>query len=482
MTHYNPAEILPRAVRNYLSEADQITGTTVGSWTVSSGNANLSLDFEMQPVPDGRWNVLVVTPTDTDPVVLTCNPAVTTIADNTDSMSFSIQVKSTRDLTATLEIERQKGAPPLSVSRTVVSPADRWSVIRSELLYLPQDVVPYYITPTLTFANHQNNPIYLYLPNIYPEYGFRLNTFLREAVMYMPEFLIEQDKAQQFPTYPLLRILDIGSGYAGKGFEQYKEFRFLDRESGYRDVHELKSHLVDPEVAEEEFLPWLASVSGNSLTGDSPTTTPWENFPSSWQDWLTEIDAGTPTQMDVSSISVDGSGTVTVTATSTLEAWLTVGSVVDIGGTTAFNGQFEVLSEDGGTNSFTYFDASAIGASSESTGTIDQVDNSWFEIEGYDLVVANIQTFWRWQIQNRYLSQRAGTLEGLRETVKFFLTDTQSVRITPNYSGAFTIHVETLTSETRDGITGSSAQYILDAINLSKPVGVLATHECVASL
>jgi len=478
----NPANILPRSVKNHLPTVDQITGTTSGSWNVTSGNATLSIDFSMQPVADGDWNVLVVTPTDTNDITLTCSTVATETHDAGDSMSLSFQIKSTKDVTTTMVVARDKGAAPLSTSRTVVAPADRWTVLRSEPLFLPLDVVPYYITPTITFSNHQGATLYLYLPNIYPEYGFRRNTFLRETIQYMPDFLIRQDKAQTYPTYPLLRLMDVGSGYAALGFEQYKEFRFRDAEAGYRGDAATSSHFINPDYAHEEYLPWLASATGNVLTGDSPTTTPWENFPTAWQDWLTEIDAGTPTQMSISSISNDGSGTVTVTTSSSLAGWLIAGVVVDIGGTTDYNGQFEVLSVSGGTNSFTYFDSSTNASSSESSGTVDQVDNSWLEIEGYDLVVANVQLFWRWQIRTRYNAMLSGTNEALEETIKFFLTNTKSVRITPNYSGPFTIHVETLTAETRSGTTGTASDYILEAIELARPVGVLVTHECVASL
>lgn len=482
MAHLLPFELLPQVIRNRIPDVDQWTGPDVGSWSVTSGNASTRIVADMAP-DVGVWRVLELTPSDSSAMVLTFDSVSTDTDDVLDSMKFLVQVKSTRDLQVDITVTRNKGAAPLSTSKTIYTAGDRWVVVRAEPLYLPFDTVPYEITVNVTISNHQSSPVYLYHPTLMPEYGFRRNTFLREVVSYMPRVLIEQDRVQTDPSYPLVRLVDLASGYAGLAFEQYKHFFFRDSESGANPNNLFsKSGLVDADHAEPEFLQWLGSVTGNELIGDSPTTTPWVNFPTAWQDWMTEIDPDNPTQMSISSISNDGSGTVTVTAASALEAWLVDGATVDIGGTTAFDGQFEVLTVNGGSNEFTYFDAGTSAASSESSGTIDLVDSSWDEIERYELVSTTVEEFWRWQIKEGYYSIKSGTNKAIEETLKFFLVGTKSFTIDTVSGGSFSMHVETLTSETRDGITGSESAYIIGALTPIKPLGWKLTHECVTSL
>lgn len=486
MAHLIPYDLLPQVVRNRIPDVDQFKplsdgSVSTGSWTVTSGNATLAVIQNMAPDDPTDWSVLEISPTDSNDVVLTFSAVSTETDDNLDSMKFMAQVKSTKDLTFQIDVSRNKGAAPLSTSRLVNTAGDRWVVIRGEPLYLPFDTVPYSVTTEITIKNHEGYPVYLYHPVLMPEYGFRRNTFLREVVSYMPRVLIEQDRQQEYPSYPLVRMIDLASGYAAVAFEQYKHFYFRDSETGADPGNQFAaSGLVDPDHAEVGYLQWLGSITGNELLGDSPTTTPWVSFPSAWQDWMTEIDTDNPAQMSISNISNDGSGTVTVTAASSLEAWVVAGATVDIGGTTAFDGQFEIVTVNGGSNEFTYEDSGTTGASSETSGTVDLVDNSWDEIERYALISTTVEDFWRWQIKNGYYARKAGTNEAFDQTLKFFLSGTKSYTLTDN--GIFTLHVETLTSETRDGVTGSQSAYIIAALEPIKPIGFKLTHECVASL
>ena len=481
MAHLTNFELAPRVVGNRLANTDQIVDATLGSWTVTSGNATLTPVFNMTPDESTAFIVMQIDASDTDDIVLTCDNTATEHDDITDYMTLMTQVKSTKDLLVTMKLERFRGATPLSEERTVAVAGDRWNVVRGEPLFLPRATEAYVVKPTITIANHAQYPVYLYRPVIYPEFGFRRNTMLREIAAYMPRVFLEKDREQSYPRYPLLRLLDIGTGYGSMAIEQYKHFFFRDPETGSLNPDVLSlSGLIEPSIADDAYLPWLGSITGNELLGDSPSTTPWANFPSTWQDWLTEIDTDTYTQMTITAISNDGAGEVTVTVSSSLESWCVIGAVVDIGGTTAFDGQFEITSVTGGSNQFTYNDASTVAASSEATGTADFVDNSWEEIERYQLVSTTVEDFWRWQLENSYYARKAGTLTSIQQTLELVLTGTKSYSI--DTSAPFYIVIQTLTSETLDGITGEASELILGVLENVRPVGNILTHECVTSL
>ena len=66
---------------------------------------------------------------------------------------------------------------------------------------------------------------------------------------------------------------------------------------------------------------------------------------------------------------------------------------------------------------------------------------------------------------------------------KQFLRDTQTVQITKRYGGdEWAILVETLTSETPNGVDDTEAEVVVDQIAISKPVGYVVTHLCRATL
>lgn len=111
----------------------------------------------------------------------------------------------------------------------------------------------------------------------------------------MPEFFIQTDSEQTFPNFPMLRLLDLGTAYAGVATDQAESFRYLDIASGFDAGDDsTKSTLVNPSVADPRFLAWLAQVVGVKLSATAGGTTPWGNIPSTWATFLEAVDnAGT---------------------------------------------------------------------------------------------------------------------------------------------------------------------------------------------
>lgn len=89
-----------------------------------------------------------------------------------------------------------------------------------------------------------------------------------------------------------------------------------------------------------------------------------------------------------------------------------------------------------------------------------------------------IEDFARWQVDTAFFGRRAGSLEALRETVKYILTGTKFVNIYSNYLGnPWQIKIYTKTSETPGGVEEESSQIVLDFIQQTKPVGYQVLHE-----
>lgn len=100
-------------------------------------------------------------------------------------------------------------------------------------------------------------------------------------------------------------------------------------------------------------------------------------------------------------------------------------------------------------------------------------------LSGYSITDPNeIEDFIRWQVDTAFFGRKAGSLEALRETVKYALTGTKFTTVYRHYLGnPWHIKIYTKTAETPGGVEGQSSQLILDLIQKAKPVGYEFFHE-----
>lgn len=97
-----------------------------------------------------------------------------------------------------------------------------------------------------------------------------------------------------------------------------------------------------------------------------------------------------------------------------------------------------------------------------------------------------IRDFTEWQLRTRRYGSAGGTREALIDSVRQVLIKTKNgenptrvVALTPNFGGdPFAIQIKTLTNETYDtSDEGESSVLVLRAIEKSKPMGYLVTHQ-----
>lgn len=354
-------------------------------------------------------------------------------------------------------------------------PALTWTLVRSNELDIPTQTtaLTYWTTIDIRSSNGAEH-FHMAHPVLTNSYGFTQNIFLRELITYMPRFLLETDSEQTAPQFPMSRYLDIGLAYADRGFRQADSFKYRDVAGGYEDTDDsTKSYLVNPDVAANEYLPWLGQFVGVKLLTAPGGTTPWGNLPSTWEAIHTDIDPAADVTYNISAIDVTG---VTVTTTPT---GISEGDTISVAGTTNFNGQYLVTSVAGST---LVLDP-AISASPEATGTITLVDNSWIELEAFDLLDANLETTRRDLVSTARTGHNAGTNQAIIDAIKPLLSGTQTIIINIDpITAPWTITVYTLTTETPQGLTGFPSVDVLLAARACKPMGFALLHECVDPL
>jgi hypothetical protein len=93
-------------------------------------------------------------------------------------------------------------------------------------------------------------------------------------------------------------------------------------------------------------------------------------------------------------------------------------------------------------------------------------------------------SFIEWQLANSYYGRKSGSRESMVEAAARVLSGSQIVAISPNYDGDdYRIHLRTLTAETPDiDTTLSKSEAVLVAVEPTRPVGFVFTHEVVDRL
>lgn len=480
MTHVNAVFTEdPNLTKNLLSHSDAELINTVGSWTVTSGNASLVSTASFSPVDFYNAHSLKITPTNTDPITLTVDNIVVMSDASGDDVSFHCRFYGSRNITFATTITNVTSSS--TSTREEVCPSNRWSIVRGEPVDVPITTADQTFSFTFQISDHDGQVCYISLPTAYLEYAFTGNAFMREMTTLLPRVIVEQDSEQQYPTFPLARFAELGLSFAGLAMRQRERFRYRDAMAG-RDENDPStlSQLVDPTVCDDTFVPWLAQFAGIKLLGSSTSTTAWGNLPGTWATQSLADEAASE-DLAIVTISRDGAGEVTAVVSSADAQGLEAGDVISVFGTTDFNGSFTLTEvTDASPNSTMKWD-DAGSVTSETSGSITHVE--WIELETYDVATAGLTAYWRWQLQTKYNGYKAGTVEAIEESAKYFLSDTQSCRVTTHYGGdRWAIHIETLTSETPGGVTGVASDLIVETVSSTIPAGFTYSHACVTSL
>lgn len=331
MTSRQAINKLNGSIANFLSLDEQFFEEGIGSWQAIGASADRNIGFRFKD----NYHTLDIKPFSSDDVILTCENKQIPISFSTDFITFyafvycekrtqldivltNSQIQTNITITGTLNsydllpIPGQVGDSYLIGSEiyswnniaetwdivgtqqtesTVVS-ALTWTVIRGPKIPIPRTAIPTLLDLKITASSHLGARFFMAHPSLVNTLHLVDNLFLRQCMTYMPEILIETDRNQTLPDFPMLRMMDVGTLYANRGVNQLDSFKYRDIEEGFRlDDPSTRSKLIDPTVAETAYLPWIAQIVGVSLSQSGGGTTPWGNLPKTWQTFSNAVDS-----------------------------------------------------------------------------------------------------------------------------------------------------------------------------------------------
>ena len=206
-------------------------------------------------------------------------------------------------MTPTLTLTRVMETAPTNVDilTTTSSPfnvtSGEWYLIRTQPLTVPTTAnQTYRISLNLSFTSSSNATVFVHYPTVYPQLAIIENNFVSDCYQFMPQLFRDNDTETPLPSYPLLRLMEIGMATHGVVFDLATGFHYLDDEGGKDSADpETLSLLADPARTPRDYMFWLSQFTGTRLLNPNAGSTPWANIPNTWQG-VDEID--TPNVLD----------------------------------------------------------------------------------------------------------------------------------------------------------------------------------------
>jgi hypothetical protein len=265
---------LKNPTRNLIGSADSLRSknsngvvlspeTYTHTWTASNAVVSVVSEKYVHPV---QYSLKIQPLNPALPIVLTL-PSV--VPDDTESNGAEVQFHCDTAITAVAEI--QNVTQSTSTSHQQLLTSGRWNAVWSPVIDVgvintSVDDIEFAIEITLT--NHGGLVCYLSVPYIVNELGIYKNSFVYNMRKFMPTFIWDRDKIQEYPNYPMTKLLHSMTVFAHFSALLYtRYFEYLNGQISIDKSNETfrYSQLVNPIYVDDEYTPWLTQFNGTPI-------------------------------------------------------------------------------------------------------------------------------------------------------------------------------------------------------------------------
>ena len=266
------------------------------SWTSTNSTRSVVGDR----IVDGLHYSLKLVPTTTSS--MTCSLASVIPADedlNNKKAQFHCQMYPVRQssvsgqqakVTATLTNVTQSTS--VSYSQELIS--NQWNVVFSPVIdvgNIDTSVDDIEFSISLTIEYQLTDPIYLSMPHIINEVGWSKNFFVYNMRKYLPTFIWDKDKIQEYPNYPFTKLFHSFTHSGSLAAKLYSRFyQYLNGDISVKNSNQSwrYSELMNPSYVDADYVDWLSQFNGSPLyrsvattagvesVGDVDTFTTWQ--------------------------------------------------------------------------------------------------------------------------------------------------------------------------------------------------------------
>ena len=237
------------------------------SWTSTNSIISVVSDKYVHPL---QYSLKVQPNDDTSTIVVSLHGIIPEDNDiNGSRAQFHCQISPQREMTVAISLENVTNSISDSHSQTTI--VDKWNaafspVIDVGLIDVETNQIEFNVDISIT--NHFGQVFYISVPTLMNELGFTKNVFVWNMRKFVPNFIWDRDKIQEYPNYPFAKFLHVLTHAGDASTVLYRRFyQYLNNEVSVANQDEpfRYSELVNPEYVDDDYINWLSQFNGTSV-------------------------------------------------------------------------------------------------------------------------------------------------------------------------------------------------------------------------
>lgn len=244
------------------------TSASVGISIASSGPEWVATNSTLSVVPTEFLTnlryVLRVAPSGSGDVTIILDEQLLRLSENGQTLSFNAKLKPSSECTVTAQLVVD-GETALDPHQQSLS-GGLYGAVQTNTVTVPDDDVVHTVSASITVSGHGGGNIFLTYPNLINDRAFYNNQYVSLARNFMPDFYWEIDSAEQYPTAPFHRLLDILTSASNEVMTEYRDIYPFERNEIANTVElaepVINSALVNPAFVKDKYVNWLSQFTG----------------------------------------------------------------------------------------------------------------------------------------------------------------------------------------------------------------------------
>lgn len=236
-------------------------------WTSTNSVLSINSQTYVHPL---QYSLKVQPNDEVSAIVITLNgvsPAVPDI--NGSRAQFHCQIYGIREMSVSAKLTDVVNNNFVTYAQSTT--INQWSPVFSPeidlgIIDLDVDVIEFNIE--LTVTNHSGQVFYMSVPTLMNALGFTKNVFVTNMRKFIPTFIWDKDKIQEYPNYPFTKLFDILTRGADNSTILYRKFfHYFNYQLSSQDLEEdfRYSELIDPTHVDSDYQNWLSYLNGTQL-------------------------------------------------------------------------------------------------------------------------------------------------------------------------------------------------------------------------
>jgi hypothetical protein len=120
----------------------------------------------------------------------------------------------------------------------------------------------------ISVTDHSGQVFYISVPTLMNELGFLKNNFVANMRKFVPTFIWDKDKIQEYPNYPFAKLFDVltrAGNHSTLLYSRFYNYMNYQLSTKNREASFRYSQLVDPTHVDSDYRNWLSHFNGTRL-------------------------------------------------------------------------------------------------------------------------------------------------------------------------------------------------------------------------